>query len=44
MAPQLAEWLTSVRSDVPLTRLEPAPLSAKDTLQIVQSFSAADGE
>ena len=44
IAPQLAEWLTSVRSDVPLTRLELAPLSAKDTLQIVQSFSAADGE
>ncbi len=44
MAQQLAEWLTSVRSDVPLTRLEPGPLSAKDTLQIVQSFSAADGE
>ena len=44
IAPQLAEWLANVRSDMPLTLLELGPLSAKDTLQIVQSFSAADGE
>jgi predicted ATPase len=44
MDPPLVEWLACVRSNVPLTRLELGPLSAKDTLQIVHSLSATGGE
>jgi DNA-binding SARP family transcriptional activator len=40
----LVEWLAHLKRDVPLTRLELEPLSAKDILQIVQSVSGKNGE
>ena len=44
MDPWLVEWLAYLKRDVPVTRLELGPLSAKDILQIAQSVSGEDGE
>ncbi|HEX6484143.1 MAG TPA: AAA family ATPase [Ktedonobacteraceae bacterium] len=38
----LVEWLTYLKRDVPLTRLELGPLSAQDILQIAQSVAGED--
>ena len=44
MDPWLVEWLVYMKRDVPLTRIEPGPLSANDILRIAQSVSGEDGE
>ena len=40
----LVEWFAQLKSEVPLTRLELGPLSAKDTLRIVLSVSGEGSE
>ncbi len=43
MDPEMSEWLASLRNTIALTRLEPGPLSANDTVQIVRELADTDG-
>src|SRR6266516_6888611 len=36
MEPEMSAWLASLRNTIALTRLEPGPLSAMDTIQVVR--------
>jgi DNA-binding SARP family transcriptional activator len=44
MEPEMSAWLASLRSTIPLTRLEPGPLSAMDTIQVVRELADGDAE
>ncbi len=42
MEPEMSAWLASLRNTIALTRLEPGPLSAMDTIQLVRELAHAD--
>src|SRR2546421_6758038 len=42
MEPEMSAWLASLRNTIALTRLEPGPLSAMDTIQVVRELAHAD--
>ena len=42
MEPEMSAWLASLRNTIALTRLEPGPLSAMDTIQVVRELAHAE--